>query len=159
MTLARLVENVDPSAMPLAHVGQANKSTRMVSVPFTMYLGDHQEQLEDRPTRGSTTAVRSDDDKFGVVIVAAPKTLAMFHKTIETLCKKIVGYVDRESHGVRWGYRCFDQGMSAVKPSLTILARSAVLRTCVATGLGDPENRDTSKFFGSVKKIDEKIAR
>ncbi|KAH6901667.1 hypothetical protein BKA70DRAFT_1435670 [Coprinopsis sp. MPI-PUGE-AT-0042] len=52
---------------------------------------------------GSTTAVRNDEDRFGVVIVAAPKTLAMFHKTIETLCKKIVGYVGRESHGARWG--------------------------------------------------------
>ncbi|KAH6886006.1 hypothetical protein BKA70DRAFT_1444667 [Coprinopsis sp. MPI-PUGE-AT-0042] len=51
---------------------------------------------------GSTTAVRDDEDRFGVVTTVAPKALAMFHKTIETLCKNIVGYVGRESHGARW---------------------------------------------------------
>ncbi|KAH6901678.1 hypothetical protein BKA70DRAFT_1521892 [Coprinopsis sp. MPI-PUGE-AT-0042] len=96
MTLTRLVKNFDPPAMPLANIAKCGPT-----IAFVL------EQLEDRPNWGSTTAVGSDDDdKFGVVIVAAPKTLAMSHKTIETLTPYLVqenvGYVGRESHGARW---------------------------------------------------------
>ncbi|KAH6886055.1 hypothetical protein BKA70DRAFT_1465429 [Coprinopsis sp. MPI-PUGE-AT-0042] len=74
-----------PPALPLADVREANTGTRKALVPSRMPFVDHKEQLENSLNWHSTTAVRNDKDEFGVVIMAAPKTLAIRRDACETL--------------------------------------------------------------------------